>query len=138
MCTTRKMCSDPLSHPSSTQSIAGREVAMHVQCDQSGIACPLCKSQRNYPNDCPKYDLYYQKNNGRRLSAKKNIRRRWRLDHVVFSPRVRDSQRHRACNVQEQLARSNSGNAASIQNPHQYANIVSMQHPCQPATVANV
>lgn len=58
MCTTGNMCSDRLSRPSSTQSIAGREVAMHAQCDLNGIARPICKSQCNYPNDCPKYDLY--------------------------------------------------------------------------------
>ena len=70
MTTIRNIYANLLSRPSTTSSVVGRGVAMHVQGDVSGKTCRICKEQGHFRTDCPKYDPNYKKNN-RRQSAKK-------------------------------------------------------------------
>ena len=70
MSTMQNMYADFLSRPSTTSSVAGRGVTMHVQGDVSRKKCRICKEQGHFRTDCPKFDPN-DKKSSRRKSAKK-------------------------------------------------------------------
>ena len=137
MSTMRNMHADLLSRPSTTPSVAGRRVAMHVQGNVSGKTCRICKEQGYFRTNCPKHDPNYKKSN-RRQSEKKGQGSgsgggtKWCSLHRFMTHNDAE------CNVQQQQANNGGANVASIQYPCQHASIISMKRPCQQDTVANV
>ena len=65
------LTSSPVSRPSSTASVTGHGVAMHLQGDLNGTTCHICKEQGHYLKDCPKYEPSYPEEDNTRQSAKK-------------------------------------------------------------------